>query len=247
MSDTDAMEYEPPVSPEIKQAYENQMAGVFRWKEAKFSSAKPETNKDHMDASKLLHKRNKVKYPNLTSGLSDHTVLGMIYVHDGGELISGDLEHDRVDYDELYKKWKRKEHLGGIVLISKYIEDPKEKEEVRLLYNRATKKDINDPEALYHDVLDKTQAIQFGGEFVFPGNRLNLEEQKEKLEFCTDLLLKSSVHLIKLLPEKGQRELKEMILSDLAVLGATGYSDELVAQSKKRVDEALTVLQAIAT
>ncbi len=241
------MEYEPPVTPEIKQAYENQMAGVFRWKEAKFSSVKPETNKDHMDASKLLHKRNKVKYPNLTSGLSDHTVFGMIYVHDGGELISGDLEHDRVDYNELYKKWKRKEHLGGIILISKYIEDPEEREKVKELYNRATKKSLDDPEALYHDVLDKTQAIQFGGKYVFPGSRLNLEEQKEKLEFCTDLLLKSAVHLQKLLSEKGKAELKEMILSDLAVLGATEYSDELVAESKKRIDEVLILPQAIAT
>jgi hypothetical protein len=176
--------HRPQIPIEIDIAYRAALAKEPRWIGGEEESSKPESDLDHVDALFNLLDEIKITYPALAKGLDLTAVEDMIYVHDGGEIISHDLTRSDPDYEAKKKKHKRKEDAGARWLTKTHIKDDTLRQEARSVYRRYRHYSSNDPEALFVHLLDKIQAIRFGLEHVYNANSLKIKSDPEQMKLA---------------------------------------------------------------
>lgn len=158
----------PGVPTELDYRFCRGMNIVYRWKGSLTPSIMTESNLDHMRGMLELLDEVIEKYPAITSNMDIGAVRKMIYVHDMGELITGDLVLSRPDYEQVKTDWKKREEKGTHRLINKYLKKyPPLAGEVVHYYNRYTHYDRNDKEAIFTHLLDKVQPVRFGLKYVY--------------------------------------------------------------------------------
>ena len=73
-------------------------------------------------------------------------------------------------------------------------------------------------------MIDKIQAVRFGGEHVFSGSRFTPKQQKRKFQDCFNLVTRPAVLLAKLLDMDAASELEAFVIGEFEKLSSTGYS-----------------------
>lgn len=159
----------PGVPPRLDYRYCRGMDAVYRWEGSLTPSTMRESNVDHMRGMLQLLDEVIEKHPAITADMDIQAVRKMIYLHDMGELITGDLVLSRPDYEQVKTDWKKREEKGAHRLINKYLKKryPKLAGEAVHYYNRYTHYDRNDKEAIFTHLLDKVQAVRFGLRYVY--------------------------------------------------------------------------------
>ena len=158
--------YKPPIPDKLRAQYETALHEILRWKNGNWTDNIYETDMDHVLRMFFILSDINKSCPTLSSEVSMEDVRHMIYIHDAGEIIVGDLTHNRDDYGALYPRWKSREH-AAVRLITRKIEDKEVMLKARSLYTRYAAKKPDDKEALLTDFIDKLQGLRFGFENVF--------------------------------------------------------------------------------
>lgn len=151
----------------LRQEYERALRGVPRWKNGIFLPDVPETDMDRVESMLEIFNGMKNTCPSLMKAVDQRAVRDMIYVHDAGEIVNGDLTHLDPDYNKKHDKHKRKEQL---------------KTKIGNLYQRVIAKKDTDREALLTHLIDKAQGNRFGFEHVFPGAKLQKDKPRRQMQ-----------------------------------------------------------------
>lgn len=219
----------PEIPEDIRQGYEKALDGVPRWIGGLVGSPKPESNLEHVVGLFNLFDEIKIDYPELANSLDQAAVEDMFYVHDGGEIISKDLVRSRLDYDLVKPRHKRKERLGYVVLLNKYVKDDGLRAKALGAYQRYTDLNPNDPEALFTHLLDKIQAIRFGLEYVYNGVEARDPARKKlavrQARMSVDLLLEFAIPLRNILSGEARTELSTLVQVELGGYRASGFPE----------------------
>lgn len=218
----------PEIPEDLRHAYEGALDRVPRWIGVLVESPKKESNLDHVDGLFNLLDDIQVDYPGLTGVFDLEVVEDMIYVHDGGEIISTDLVRSRPDYDLVKPRHKRKERLGYRFL-TKHIEDDELRAKALEVYQRYTDLDPNDPEALFTHLLDKIQAIRFGLKYVYNGIEVRdpaLKELASKQALMSaDLILEFAIPLRNILSGDARTDLSALVQMELGEYRLNGFPE----------------------
>lgn len=172
----------PHLPKKIRQEYEKRLSGVKRWENGVFLPDVTETDMDHVRSMLEIFNGMKNTCPSLIKAVGEKIVRDMIYIHDAGEIVNGDLAHLDPDYNKKYDKHKRKEHLGFRFILLRHITDAQLRTKIGNLYQRAIAKKDTDKEALLTDLIDKAQGNRFGFEHVFPGSRLKKDKARRQMQ-----------------------------------------------------------------
>lgn len=196
--------YKPPIPKDLQRQYETALHGVLRWKNGNWADNIYETDMDHvLRMFYILSDINK-NCPTLSSEVNMEDVQHMIYLHDGGEILVGDLTHGRDDYDVVYPKWKKREH-AAFRLITRKVEDQEVRLKARRLYTRYTAKRPDDKEALLTDFVDKLQGLRFGFENVFNGREMKRGSREMQFNHAVALIIPPIKPLLQLLTPPRNR------------------------------------------
>lgn len=163
--------YKPPIPYNQIVQYENLLAGIIRWENGTITSDIAESDLEHTRGIMLDLEDIQRECPNITSEIDFKAAYPMAYIHDGGELYSGDLAHTHPNYDFLKPRIKKRER-AGFRLLTRSIEDEDTKKLARELYKRVEQKSPADKEAQLVDFVDKAQAVRFGIENVYQGHKI---------------------------------------------------------------------------
>lgn len=223
--------YKPPIPKGLQEKYETALSIVQRWRGGNWKDDIHETDWRHVVGMFGVLKDINEACPTLLSEVDRKTVEHMIYVHDIGEIIKGDLTHNRDDYDFVYGKWKRKERIAGKWLIRK-IEDRDIKMQAMKLYERCMPPQPEDKEALLTDFIDKIQGARFGFEDVFHGRRMKMAQRQSQFNHTVELLTAPLKPLLQLISETSQDDLKPFLQSELERFSRYGYKREAVRYIK---------------
>ena len=224
--------YKPPVPKELQTRYEAALHQVLRWRNGNWDDAIHETNWHHViDMFRVLEDINK-SCPTIFFEIDRKTVQHMIFVHDAGEIIKGDLTHNRSDYGFVYDEWKRKELTAGKWLMRK-IEDRYIRTQAMKLYERCMSPQPEDKEALLTDFTDKVQGSRFGFRNVFHGKGMTRANREMQFNHTMQLLTKPAKPLLKLVSPDTQEGLKSFLAEELERFSQYGYKREAALYIKK--------------
>lgn len=217
--------YKPPIPKDLQRQYETALHGVLRWQGGNWADNIYETDMDHVAGMFIVLDDLNNHCPTLRSDIDIKTVQHMIYLHDGGEILVGDLTHGRDDYDVVYPKWKKREH-AAFRLLTMQITDERIKQDTRQLYARYTMKKDNDKEALLTDFIDKTQGSRFGLRNVFHGRGMKPSNRQMQFNHVTQLVTKPIIPLLKMVSQPTQESLKNFLKEELERISQYGYRRE---------------------
>ncbi len=164
------------------------------------------------------------QFIHIPSEVNFTTVSHMIYIHDAGEILAGDLTHSHPNYDEVRPRVKRRE-VAAFRLLSRSLEDEPTKTAVRDLYRRVHAKSPEDKEAQLTDYIDKVQAVRFGLINVFPPSTMkNPERRRIQLNHTMTTLFKPANGLVNSLDSSYSRaEAIGLIKEELRNFLVQGY------------------------
>lgn len=223
--------YKPPITKDLQKQYEAALMGVQRWKGGLWREDISENDWDHVrDMFGVLSDINK-SCPALSFEVNMEDVKHMIYLHDAGEIIVGDLTHNRDDYDVLYPRWKSKEH-AAVRLTTKKIKDKEVMRKTRNLYTRYTAKKTDDKEALLTDFIDKLQGLRFGFENVFNGKGMRRENREMQFNHAVELIIHPIKSLLQSVTPPSQSALRTFLQDELQRLSSFGYRREAASYIK---------------
>jgi 5'-deoxynucleotidase YfbR-like HD superfamily hydrolase len=159
----------PGVPGDIDYRYSRGMDSVHRWEGSLTPSTMKESNLDHMRGMFELLDEIVETHPAIVTNMDLDAVRKMIYVHDAGELITGDLVLSRPDHAIVRDDWKRREEEGFHRLVERFVRKryPQLADEAVHYYNRYVHYEPNDKEAVFTHLLDKVQAVRFGNKYVY--------------------------------------------------------------------------------
>lgn len=167
-------------------------------------------------------------YPHIVDEVNIDVVHYMIYVHDGGEIVTGDLNQLHPDSASMRQRWKHRE-WAAFRLITQVIDDPYARQYARYLYKRAVSKPLDDPEALLTDIIDKVQGSRFGMKHVFHGRKLDRAGRQMQLNLSSELILRSALPMLALLSANAQTELQGFVLKEHERYREFGYREEVAS------------------
>lgn len=236
--------YNPPISPEFRSQYERALDKEIRWKNGDtIASQEPESDLQHVIGMFDLHGELEGKCPTLVSELDGVVVEDMIYVHDAGEILTHDLSHLMDNYDQIQRRWKRRERAAFRMLTRDYIGDIELRAYVRQLFERYEGKAEHDKESHYVHLLDKFQATKFGIANVFPGSRIRTRHERQvQLNRAFELF---SAPVIRLYPQVGASSQSELVvITDELISGfeRTGYGKVLVDHYRAEMQQRIGAL-----
>ncbi|OGK36845.1 hypothetical protein A3F03_00660 [Candidatus Roizmanbacteria bacterium RIFCSPHIGHO2_12_FULL_41_11] len=216
--------YRPPVSDSIRAEYERGLAKILRWENGFLPTSKKESDLDHVRDMLLILEDIQQRFMHIPNEVNFTTVSHMIYIHDAGEILAGDLAHTHPYYTDLKPKVKKRE-IAAFRLLSKSLEDEATKTIARDLYRRVHGKSPDDKEARLTDFIDKAQAVRFGLINVFPAKNLKTsEKRKMQLNHAMTTILKPADGLVRSLESPYSRiEAIELIEEELGNFLAQGY------------------------
>lgn len=220
--------YKPPIPQDIQSRYEAALHGVLRWQNGPWADNVYETNMDHVARMFLILSDIKKDCLNLSSEIDIPTVEHMVYIHDAGEILVGDLTHDRDDYESLRNRWKKREH-AAFILLTQQIQNLDVKLKTRELYRRCVTKGEDDKEAQLTDLVDKLQGARFGFERVFNGKNMTDEQRQIRMSLTVELLSKPTTTLLKLVSKETQNNLKCFLRSEFERFARCGYHKEIAS------------------
>lgn len=216
----EATTYTPPIPGELNQKYRTALSEVPRWQGGPLLSILPESNLEHVDESLVIAQEIQSSYPHLAIEIDFETVTHMIYLHDAGEIITGDLCLSRPDYTTIKDSHKRKEKAALRYLVST-IDNPDTKELVERLARRYHRNQQDDRESLMSRLIDKVQALRFGLINVYPTPKTN----EEKVHVSRAIRLIESIRqpLRSTLSNAAQFELDEVVEIEWQRIKKQGY------------------------
>lgn len=224
--------YKPPISEDLQRKYESALHGVLRWKNGNWADYIYETDLDHVAGMFFILSEIKQSCLDLSSDIDIATVEHMIYIHDAGEVIVGDLTYGRDDYTRIHDKWKNKER-AAFRLLTQQIEDEELKRESRRLYQRYILKRKDDKEALLTDFIDKDQGARFGFRNVFHGRGMNMETRQIHFNRSVKLITSPIRPLLQLVSQDTQTGLKNFLAGELERFSQYDYRLEATLYIKK--------------
>lgn len=214
----------------LRREYERALRGVPRWKNGIFLPDVPETDMDHVNGMLNIFNEIEKSCPLLTQSVRRDTVRNMIYIHDAGEIINGDLAHLDPDYNKKHDKHKRKEHLGFRLILLGRITDAQLRTKIGNLYQRVIAKKDTDKETLLTDLIDKAQGNRFGFEHVFPGSKLAKDKpiRQMQMNHAIEIISKPANCLIKIFRENPlvQIEILKFCQREIEFYAKSGYKKE---------------------
>lgn len=217
--------YNPPVPDDLRIRYEKSLAGIIRWESGTLSSSREENDLEHTRGMLIILEDIEHGCPNIADEVDFTIVYPMAYIHDAGEIYAGDLAHTHPDYDNLKPHVKRKER-AGFRLLTRLLRDERTKRLARELYERVEKKSSTDKEAQLVDLVDKTQAVRFGINYVYPGHKIvNAQHRTAHLNRTANVLLKPAEALIHTLEsQQAKKEALDFIKREIERFTMNGYS-----------------------
>lgn len=234
--------FEPPIPDPVRIAYETGLHRIMRWEGIILKPDMPESDLEHVGEMFAMHDQNQLDRPEILYGMNDGDIRSMIYLHDAGEIVVGDLARDREYYSEVVTLWKRKESLGFHMLL-RHIPDKDVRDYARNIYRRYHEKALIDRETHYVDLLDKLQALRFGRSHVFPGKRLkSVASQQQQFSNVFSLIMPPAMRLAVVSTPLVQEAVQSYIREELSQSGATGYRDEIVNFYQNEVTQAFSLL-----
>ena len=102
--------------------YEEGLSQIMRWENGIFPSDIPESDLEHVDGMLEVREEIANRFIHIPNEVNFTTVGHMIYIHDGGEILTRDLSHSHPEYDILKLRLKRRE-IAAFRLMSRDIED----------------------------------------------------------------------------------------------------------------------------
>ena len=230
--------YKPPIPEELQRQYETALHGVLRWKNGNWADSVYETDWDHVTGMFfVLQDINKI-CPTLSSDVNVPTIKHMIYLHDAGEILVGDLTHNRDDYYDLYDRWKTREHAAFRIL-TKEIKDENIKNQSRQLYKRYVTQNPTDKEALLTRLIDTDQGLRFGFANVFNGRGMKISSRQMQFNRSVELIRSPSIPLLQVVSPETQIGLKSFLRDELERFFQYGYRRQ-AAPYIKNLDVLLT-------
>ena len=224
----------PQIPKEIDAEYKRALSGIPRWVGGLVESKKSESNLEHVESLYALVDEVRGEYPILDAGLDWDAVDDMIYLHDAGEIISGDLVRSRPDYDEVKYRWKRGERAAFRYLTRRYIHDPTLKQQARDTYERYTAYGNDDVEALFVHLLDKVQAVRFGLKYVYNKSISPEDPSRTQATMSANLILEFAEALLAAVSGDTKNEISSFVHSELERYVECGYP-ELAEESIRRL------------
>lgn len=217
--------YSPPLPDDLRKAYEDGLASVPRWVSDWLPSKQPENDLEHVNRMLIILEEMPERFPHIADEVDFETTAHMIYIHDGGEILAGDLPHSHPDYNILKPQVKRRERLG-FRWITRQITDIELREYTRELYKRAEGKAPGDKEAQLTDLLDKTQAVRFGLTYVYNGRTIKgVRERSMHLNHSVTAFLNPAEMFIRsLTSEDARAEAVEFVKEEFTMFRKSGYS-----------------------
>lgn len=213
--------YSPLIPTSLHNQYAAGLASVERWVGNDFCPDTTETDYDHVLVMFKISQELRGR-PILASAVDFDVVDHMIYVHDGGEVLVGDLALGRPDYSRVRGGFKRRERAALRYLIGR-IPDKNTKQVLRSYAQRYEEESGDDNEALMTHFIDKIQAVRFGLEHVFNGHNLGetaggpvIDRNFKKLEFPVTMLV---AHL----SSGAQGEFSSFVRGELKKVRDHGY------------------------
>lgn len=214
----------------LRRDYERALRGALRWEKGIFLPDVPETDMDHVNGMLNIFSEIEKSCPLLAKSVRRNTVRNMIYIHDAGEIINGDLTHLDPDYNKKRNNHKRKEHLGFRLILLGRITDSQLRTKIGNLYQRAIAKKDTDGEALLTDLIDKAQGSRFGFEHVFPGSKIKKNEPRRQMlmNHAVEIIAKPAGLLIKLFRKNPsvQKEILQFCQGEIKFYTKFGYQKE---------------------
>lgn len=188
--------YTPPISDGLRETYEGALSRVPRWQDGLLVSSRDESDLEHVEDCLGILEEIKDRYVHIPSEVNSTTVGHMLYVHDGGEILAGDLAHTHPNYDLLKPQIKRREK-AAFRLLTRQIPDAPVRTLARDLYRRCEERRPGDKEAHLADLIDKDQAVRFGIRHVYNGGAIrNRQFRDMHLNHSIGVLLKPARMLL---------------------------------------------------
>lgn len=228
MTDTERLPfYNPPIPDNLRIKYEKFLAGIIRWENGTLSSSREENDLEHTKDMLIILEDMEHDCPNIVGEVDFTIVYPMTYIHDAGEIYAGDLAHTHPDYDNLKPQVKRRER-AGFRLLTRAIRNERTKRLARELYERVEQKSPTDKEAQLVDLVDKAQAVRFGVNYVYPGDRIvDIRQRTVHLNRTANVLLKPAEALIYALESPySKKEAVAFTRGELEHFTSYGYSAE---------------------
>jgi 5'-deoxynucleotidase YfbR-like HD superfamily hydrolase len=217
--------YRPPIPDDLRERYEQELTNVLRWKNGNWRENIYENNWQHVSGMFSILNTVTVSSNTLSSDIDIPTVQDMIYAHDLGEILGGDLTHNREDYNEIRNRWKKREFLLGLHLL-KRIEDPDIRKQAKDLYRRCFYPQDYDKEALLTEFIDKLQGSDFGFNNVFHGKGMTQAAKQSQFNRTFGLLTTPLTPLFSLVSEDTRVDLTNYLLQKLESFATFGYKKE---------------------
>lgn len=213
--------YAPLIPASLHNQYVARLASVERWIGSDFCPDTTETDYDHLlGMFKISHELR--GRPILASSVNFEEVDHMIYVHDGGEILVGDLAIGRPDYFQIHDKFKRRERAAVRYLLNR-IPDPNAKQLLRTYSRRYEEASQDDNEALMTHLIDKLQAGRFGLDHVFSGSVLGEEVGGPIIDRNYNKIVNYFNSLRNNLPLEATSDLSLFMKDELEQVSANGY------------------------
>jgi hypothetical protein len=195
------------MTDELHQRFGRGLLKIIRWGEKASGLLDKDTDLHHVEGCLDIADEIENKYPVFSRAIDMTAVRTMIYMHEAGELIAGDLSLSDPDYTNKFATWRIEEEKGFDRLIEKYIQDPVMKETVRKLHLRYENRDTNDPDVMLAHLIDMIQGTRFGLKAVFT----NIGEARESV----DQILKYSIPLHESIPTVSKIDFEEFIEGEI--------------------------------
>ncbi len=217
--------YNPPIPDNLRIEYEKQLGKIIRWKGGILPSSREENDLEHTREMLIILENIEDNCTNIASEVDFTAVYPMAYIHDAGEIYAGDLALTHPNHHSLKPQVKRRER-AGFRLLTKSLEDEYTRNLARELYRKLEQKAPTDKESQLVDFVDKVQAVRFGIDHVYPGNRMvNAQDRVAHLDLTANVLLKPAEGLFRALKyPHSKKEALGLIQKELERFTTKGYS-----------------------
>lgn len=213
--------YSPLIPAGLHVQYLAALASVQRWQGNDFCPDVMETDYDHILAMFKISDELRQRQP-LARAVNFDDVNHMIYVHDGGEVLVGDLALGRPDYSQVRERFKKREKAAIRLLIRK-IHDPETRKSYLAYSQRYENVPAEDNEALVAHLIDKLQAIRFGVIHVFNGYTLGEIVGGQAVDRSFNKIINHFKLLMNNLPSDARGDFSNFMREEIDKVGEHGY------------------------
>lgn len=227
----------PDIPRDLATSYEEALDKVLRWQDGPLQSDEIETDKDHVDRSLQILRQIETGVPHLPSQVSFKTVSEIIYIHDAGEILVGDLARSHPDFEALKPSQKKREARAFRVLTQRYVKEDGLRDQARALYERYDDYDPADREATLAKLIDKLQALRFAKEHIYKkGQRTEGDKARDR---SAGLLAEFGVNLMRNVSPVTRGELMVFLSEELKSYYGDDYDLDHVREARRKLVEAL--------